>query len=90
MARILYAAAPWWSGLRHRFRSISQAKIFADYAGYHLSFLWGVSEGVAYCRYEDILAASSWRVRIINVAWKTSSRISSRSTGLLGNHSVRG
>jgi len=67
MARVLYAAAPWWSGLRHRFRSISQAKTFADHAGYRLSFLWGVSEGVAYCRYEDILAPVPG-VRMINVA----------------------
>ncbi|HKD08957.1 MAG TPA: hypothetical protein VKB79_23845 [Bryobacteraceae bacterium] len=66
MARILYAAAPWWSGLRHRFRSITQAKTFADYAGYRLWFVWGVSEGVAYCRYEDILAPVPG-VRIINV-----------------------
>jgi hypothetical protein len=67
MPRLLYAAAPWWSGLRHRFRSISQAKTFADYAGYRLCFLWGASEGVAYCRYEDILAPVSG-VRMINVS----------------------
>ncbi len=67
MARLLCGAAPWWSGLRHRFRSISQAKTFADYAGYRLQYLWGVSEGVAYCRYEDILAPIPG-IRMINVS----------------------
>lgn len=67
MSRLLYAAAPWWSGLRHRFRSISQARTFADYAGYRLHYLWGASEGVAYCRFEDILATVPG-VRVINVS----------------------
>jgi hypothetical protein len=67
MSRVLYAAAPWWSGLRHRFRSINQAKTFADYSGYRLCFLWGASEGVAYCRYEDLLSPVPG-VRAINVA----------------------
>ena len=57
MTRVLYAAAPNWAGVRHRFRSLSQAWTFAKHFGYRLHFLWGVSEGVAYCRFEELLAS---------------------------------
>jgi len=66
MARTLYAAAPSWSGLKHRFVTLSHIRTFANYWGYEPIFLWGMSEGVAGCPFEDLLAPIPG-MRIINV-----------------------
>lgn len=65
--RTLFAAAPWWSGIKHRFKTLNQALAFARHMGYELTFVWGISEGVGYCRYADLLAPIPG-VRVINVS----------------------
>jgi hypothetical protein len=45
---------------------LNHAVAFARWKNYQLTFVWGVSEAVAYCRYEDLLARLP-EVRIINV-----------------------
>jgi hypothetical protein len=35
---------------------LSRAKHFADHFGYSVHLFWGVSRGVAYCRYEELFA----------------------------------
>jgi len=46
---------------------LNQALAFARWKDYQLTFVWGVSEAVAYCRYEDLLARVP-EVRVINVS----------------------
>ena len=65
--RTMVTAAPWWSGIKHRFKTLNQALAFARWKNYQLTFIWGVSEAVAYCRYEDLLARLP-EIRIINVS----------------------
>jgi hypothetical protein len=36
---------------------MQQVKGFADYAGYSLRMLWGVTSGVSYCRHEELFEA---------------------------------
>jgi len=52
----LYAAAPWWSGIKHRFISLNHAAAFARFKQYKLKFIWGTSEGVGYCKFQDLFA----------------------------------
>jgi hypothetical protein len=63
----MVTAAPWWSGIKHRFRTLNQALAFARWKNYQLTFVWGVSEAVAYCRYEDLLAKHP-EIRMVNVS----------------------
>ena len=63
----LVATAPWWSGIKHRFRTLNQALAFARWKDYQLTSVWGVSEAVAYCRYEDLLEKLP-EIRIVNVS----------------------
>lgn len=56
MSPIIYGAAPWWSGIKHRFVSLNHLANFARYWGYRLHFLWGASEGVGYCRFEELFS----------------------------------
>jgi hypothetical protein len=44
------------SGVRHRFAMLSAIKCFADHFGYSVSMLWGVTKGVAFCRFEELFA----------------------------------
>src|SRR5215469_4447109 len=67
--RTMFTAAPWWSGIKHRFKTLNQTVAFARWKNYQLTFVWGMSEGVAYCRYEDLLAPVPG-VRVINVSEK--------------------
>jgi hypothetical protein len=67
MARILYAAAPWWSGVKHRFVTLNHICSFTRYSGHRAHFVWGVSEGVGYCRFEELFAPVPG-IRIINVS----------------------
>lgn len=65
--RTMFTAAPWWSGIKHRFKTLNQALAFARWKNYQLTYVWGVSEAVGYCRYEDLLAPVP-EVRMINVS----------------------
>jgi hypothetical protein len=56
MSHVVYGAAPWWSGIRHRFVTLNQLTNFARHRGYTLHFLWGVSEAVGYCRFEELFS----------------------------------
>ena len=66
MARTLYAAAPVWAGMRHRFMTLTHANTFARYWGYRVCFLWGLSNGVVHCRFEELLSPVRG-VQVINV-----------------------
>lgn len=65
--RTIFTAAPWWSGIKHRFKTLNQALAFARWKNYQLTYVWGVSEAVAYCRYEDLLAQVPG-IRVMNVS----------------------
>ena len=67
MDRLLYAAAPSWSGIKHRFVTLNHVGCFANHWKYRVHFLWGVSEGVGYCRFEDLLSPISG-VKVLNVS----------------------
>jgi hypothetical protein len=72
MRGALYTAAPGWAGIRHRFLSLNQAKIFADYWNYQLHFLWGLTVGVSFCPFEELIAPVPG-VEIINLPdWELS------------------
>src|SRR5260370_7564760 len=67
MSREIYFAAPWWAGIRHRFMTLNHVRTFANYWAYRAHFLWGVSGGVSYCRFEELLAPVPG-VRTINLS----------------------
>lgn len=54
MTRVVVCATSPASGVRHRFIVLRQVKAFADHFGYTVHFLWGVSKGVSFCRYEEL------------------------------------
>jgi hypothetical protein len=56
MARVLYCVPAWWSGVWHRFMLLDQIRSFTDHFGYDLKFLWGASDGVAFCKFEDLFS----------------------------------
>jgi hypothetical protein len=85
MPRTIFAAAPSWSGIRHRFLTLNQAKSFADFHGYRLCYLWGVSRGVSFCRFEDLLESIPG-VAVVNVGERDLDDIESRSRR---SHAVR-
>ena len=55
------------SGVRHRFMALSALKHFADRNGYSICMLWGVTRGVAFCRFEELFAPLPG-VRIVNIS----------------------
>ena len=55
------------SGVRHRFMVLSALKHFADHNGYSMCMLWGVTRGVAFCRFEELFAPLPG-VRIVNIS----------------------
>jgi hypothetical protein len=67
MPRVLYAAAPWWSGTWHRFRVINHIAAFAKSAGYRAHFLWCPSQGVSHCRFEELLSPVA-DIQVVNVS----------------------
>jgi hypothetical protein len=67
MIRVLFAAAPAGAGIWHRFRVVNHVRTFANYAGCRVCFLWGVSSGVSFCRFEELLSPVK-RVEFINVS----------------------
>jgi len=66
MPRVIYFAAPGWAGIKHRFMTLNHIQTFATHFGYHAYFLWGISGGVGYCRFEELLAPVPG-VQVINV-----------------------
>jgi hypothetical protein len=52
---VVCAATPS-SGVRHRFAMLSSVKCFADHFGYSVCMLWGVTPGVAFCRFEELFS----------------------------------
>jgi len=67
MSSVLYGAAPWWSGIKHRFVTLNHLSNFVRHGGYTLHFLWGVSEGVGYCRFEELFSPLPG-IGVINLA----------------------
>lgn len=65
--KIVVCATTAGSGVRHRFMVLSALKHFCDRTGYSLCMLWGVTRGVAYCRFEEMFATLPG-VRIVNIS----------------------
>jgi hypothetical protein len=55
---VVCAATPT-SGIKHRFAMLSAVKAFAEKHNYAVSLLWGVTPGVAFCRFEELLSPVS-------------------------------
>jgi hypothetical protein len=55
---VVCAATPT-SGIRHRFAMLSAVKAFAEKHNYAVSLLWGVTRGVAFCRFEELFSPVS-------------------------------
>jgi len=66
MSKWLVCTATPTSGVRHRLMMLSAVKHFADTRGYSVFLLWGVSGGVSYCRFEELLAPIPG-VRVVNL-----------------------
>src|SRR5580658_3247578 len=64
--RVVVCAAIPGSGVRHRFVMMSSVKHFADLAGYSMRVLWGVTRGVACCRFEELFAPLPG-IQVVNV-----------------------
>jgi hypothetical protein len=56
MSGILYCAAPGWAGVWHRFRTLNNIKAFVMHSGFRPCYLWGVSQGVSHCTFEELLS----------------------------------
>ena len=56
MGSVLYCAAPGWAGVWHRFRTLNNIHAFAKRSGFRPCYLWGVSEGVSHCTFEELLS----------------------------------
>src|SRR5215472_1791536 len=67
MTRVLFAAAPSGAGIWHRFRVVNHVRTFANYAGCRVCFLWGVSSGVSFCRFEELLSPVKG-VDVVNIS----------------------
>jgi hypothetical protein len=65
--KVVVCATTPGSGVRHRFVALSALKHFADHNGYSACMLWGVTRGVAYCRFEELFAPLPG-VRIVNIS----------------------
>ena len=55
------------SGVKHRFALLHQVKNFGRLHGYDVHFLWGVSKGVAYCRWEELFGPLDG-IRVSNIS----------------------
>jgi len=90
MAKWLFCAATPTSGLRHRFAMLSALKHFADSRRYSVCMLWGMTRGVSFCRFEELLAPIP-RINIVNISAEQLSEIAtharSGNTLMLGKHS---
>jgi len=67
MSREIICLASYASGMAHRMALLYCAKAFADYFAYTVRLLWGVSSGVAFCRFEELLSAFPG-VGIVNIS----------------------
>jgi len=88
---IVCAAVPT-SGVRHRFHVLSAVKSFADKFDYRVIFLWGATRGVAFCRFEELLAPVPGVVvkNVLEEHLREIERVSrNRSRIRLGNHEFR-
>jgi hypothetical protein len=56
MGGVLYCAAPGWAGIWHRFKTLNNIQVFAMRSGFRPCYLWGVSEGVSHCTFEELLS----------------------------------
>src|SRR6478672_6586454 len=65
--KVVVCATTPGSGVRHRFVVLSALKHFADRNGYSVCMLWGVTRGVAFCRFEELFAPLPG-VRIVNIS----------------------
>jgi hypothetical protein len=92
MDKWLACAATPGSGVRHRFLMLSSIKHFADARGYSVCMLWGLTQGVSFCRYEELFAPIPG-IKTINISaeqlsgWAGHAR--SRKSVRLGNRSFR-
>jgi hypothetical protein len=55
------------SGVKHRFALLHQVKNFGRLHGYEVHFLWGVSKGVAHCRWEELFGPLDG-IRVSNIS----------------------
>ena len=55
------------SGVKHRFALLHQVNNFGHLHGYDVHFLWGVSKGVAYCRWEELFGPLDG-IRVSNIS----------------------
>ncbi|RYU59706.1 hypothetical protein EWI61_08765 [Methylolobus aquaticus] len=55
------------NGVGHRFLLLRRISDFARVYGYEAEFLWGVTGGVAYCRWEELFSPFD-NIRITNIA----------------------
>ena len=63
----LVCVSSFSSGVKHRFALLNQVKNFGSLHGYDVHFLWGVSRGVAYCRWEEFFGPLDG-IRVTNVS----------------------
>jgi len=55
------------SGVKHRFALLHQVKNFGCLHGYDVHFLWGVTKGVAHCRWEELFGPLDG-IRVSNIS----------------------
>ena len=55
------------SGVKHRFALLHQVKNFGRLHGYGVHFLWGVSKGVAHCRWDELFGPLDG-IRVSNIS----------------------
>jgi hypothetical protein len=55
------------SGVKHRFALLHQVKNFGRLHGYDVHFLWGVTKGVAHCRWEELFGPLD-SIRVSNIS----------------------
>ena len=55
------------SGVKHRFALLHQVKNFGRLHGYDVHFLWGVTKGVAHCRWEELFGPLEG-IRVSNIS----------------------
>jgi len=67
MSQCIMCATTPGAGVRHRFAMLSAVKCFADHHGCSVCMLWGVTNGVAFCRFEELFAPVPG-VRVVNLS----------------------
>ncbi len=63
----LVCVSSYASGVKHRFALLNQVRNFVSLHGYEVHFLWGVSRGVAYCRWEEFFGPLDG-IRVTNIS----------------------